>query len=1720
MALKHIVCYGLFEGMAPVSVMHTHPNCCHPLTLCHAQGKGSASLNPAATQNVTYEYVDLWSRRTTWGGESPPMANDSVVIPAGTTVMLDVSPPKLYVLVIEGTLLIDPTAPVLHLQAHYILLRGGALIAGSADKPYPGLLTITLWGDKEAAKLLPTFGAKVLASLDGRIQLFGAPVAVPSWTHLNATVDITATSIVVNGQVNWKPGNTIVIASSSFDARHVDTTTITAVQLLPDGTSRLTVADPLQYTHLGVLRTYKGDPRQNVLDMRAEVAVLDRNIVIQGDPSTDLTMYGGHILSTWSRRVGIDRPILQLSNVELRQMGQAYQMGRYPVHFHMMGNATYGSYVANCSVHHTWNRGVTIHGTHQVRVSHTTAFATTGHTFFLEDGIETGNWFEGNLGILTQVSNGMLITDNNPATFWITHPDNILIGNTAAGSLEGFGFWYHLQDYPDGMSRTYSVCPKYERMGVFKNNVAHSNQFYGLRIHPEYYARVDPCGWSSGNAWNLVPAVFEGLVGYKNGVNCLVATQAGVVQFHNMTCADSGAGVKMLPVNGKDSGSQYEIIWNVETRSRVANPMMTMAGLFNALAVAQTQEGLRGSLVPWPSNRWIAAVTTPQALAGAYQHHAHMAIVNFTVVGFAAYSHSGNEFRALETCAHCKDFTGGSTSLTRSLTFLPPSAAVAAAPTALSGTAPYTAYYNTTVAQPRLFVWSWPHQAILVDTDGSLISSGTITAPIGGVSNGAWSLDDCRSVPGAAAEFNIATQPIPLGGCTAHSGLENNLFRPAECQKFNEGAAVICKPGVTFRRVMLNNHAPQTLAYRDMIVRDVETNMTAISHQSKYNEDGYVFTTAVGRSYWLHWDIPYRLDPSRFTMHKMDVLNKDSWLYIQSKYVVPPAAIAINENEQEPLQALPDPLNATSGTVFYSRTPTLNRFYSWNGTKYNDTTATVLVAGATDRTLTVRPLSCAGGAESCDVLGAPLGYELRNGTLYWSDEATWAGSTAAGGAKPTAGSNVNIPFSWNLVIDESPPALGRVLVEGNVTFSSRRDISFTAAAIVVRSNGSLTAGNATNSHPRKVELFLTGNRNSSNIVISKEMNAGAKVLAAVDGGTVGLYGAPVATRWTALAATATAGSSHLLLAGTGLGWGIGGKVTVTSSSYNWKQAETRSIVTVLDSPSAEALTAAGFSGTGPAIYDSLAAATPGYGSGSISTGGVSSIRQYNATLLTLDQPLVHDHYARVSNWDGLFVDLRPEVAYQSSNIVIRAADGPWQAEQDGGEQFGVRVLAYGPSLLQLDNVVVAYCGQAGLGRPCVHFDRLKALKPGRAANISAAAAAAGRQPAIADAAAAVELGLGLNPSYLSGSAVVSALDLAVWISTAYNPYMEESATSAMQKLFNASATNNTSSSVAAAVVAGNVIGGSLDVDTVRIDVRGSVVVDNLAWGTVKDMSGKSKFDNILPATFRVTTNNIVLRRNIAAGSERIGFYLAGEPCSTLPHPRLGGGKALRVANNTAHSNLVGLMLEANDSGQRCSGAAGFSMWRNWDYGVFTVKGILTSVTLVDITVVETKHVGVLILYMGALSEPVEINMAAMTLIGTSGPESCTICNGTSPMIAGKTADLTCHQKLSSQSYNRETPFSPAVGLASSMFALLISPGPEFKPWDAVKGYPTILGITRVEGAMFGGYQGPSTCPGASPVHAGTYAIGAYYLLLAYQAPTQLATDKKGASITLLPFGRP
>ena len=88
--------------------------------------------------------------------------------------------------------------------------------------------------------------------------------------------------------------------------------------------------------------------------------------------------------------------VAHLEYLEATYMGQAFRLGRYPFHFHMVGDMT-GSYMKHCSLHQTFNRGINIHNTHNLLIEDNVLYDTMGGTIFLEDGIETGNVFRHNL---------------------------------------------------------------------------------------------------------------------------------------------------------------------------------------------------------------------------------------------------------------------------------------------------------------------------------------------------------------------------------------------------------------------------------------------------------------------------------------------------------------------------------------------------------------------------------------------------------------------------------------------------------------------------------------------------------------------------------------------------------------------------------------------------------------------------------------------------------------------------------------------------------------------------------------------------------------------------------------------------------------------------------------------------------------------------------------------------------------------------------------------------------------------------------------------------------------------------------------------------------------------------------------------------------------------------------------------------------------------------
>jgi hypothetical protein len=467
-----------------------------------------------------------WSDPTSWPDGQVPAAGGVVVIPSDHNILLDVSPPPLTSLTIDGALVFDERD--LSLTAGWIVVAG-TLRVGTSGSPFQHQATITLTGSPDGANVMG-MGNKVLGVPGGgTLDLHGEPRL--GWTRLAASAPAGATQLVLQRAAEWRAGDQLVVASTDFDPGRAEVVPVAAVS----GTS-VTLGQPLKFGHYGESQTIAG--RQ--VDERAEVGLLTRNILVQGDSASSMAGYGGHIMGMGGT--------LRVEGVELLRMGQKSLVARYPMHWHMMGPVD-GQYFVGSSVWHSFNRCVTVHGTDNARVEGNVCYDHLGHGYFLEDGRETGNLVAGNLGLGTTVTapgEGVLPTDAQAATFWITNPDNTVRDNAAAGS-QGFGFWYALPQSPTGLSTGSALLPRYLPLREFSGNVAHSNRRPGLQVddgpRPDgttevtYYApRTDPADGSTG-----VIAEFKGLVAYKHAGRA-VWLRGRDLRLTDAVLADNGIG--------------------------------------------------------------------------------------------------------------------------------------------------------------------------------------------------------------------------------------------------------------------------------------------------------------------------------------------------------------------------------------------------------------------------------------------------------------------------------------------------------------------------------------------------------------------------------------------------------------------------------------------------------------------------------------------------------------------------------------------------------------------------------------------------------------------------------------------------------------------------------------------------------------------------------------------------------------------------------------------------------------------------------------------------------------------------------------------------------------------------------------------------------------------------------------------------------------------------
>ena len=523
---------------------------------------------------------------------------------------------------------------------------------GTESSPFQHHAEIVLYGHPLSTEL-PLFGAKTLAVREGTLDLHGKPLAV-TWTRLATTAEAGDTKIVLQEAVDWEVGGRIVIASTSFSQRENEEADIVAID---DTRTCLTVSRiprpdetvnsypvPLLYRHISVQQTVGGVQ----VETRAEVGYLTRNVVVRGNRLEDRVrvvedcsdgfnvgmfdtqtcfegrfgseivddQFGSQIMLHAARQ---DEHLVtgRIEYVEVTHAGQAFQLGRYPIHFHLNGNVS-GSYVRGCAIHHTFNRAVTVHAVNYLLVERNVAFNVLSHAYFLEDGVEEYNVIQDNLGVFVRGSSSLLNVDITPATFWIVNPRNIVRRNAAAGGTH-FGFWYRLEQHPSGPSFTDKVCPRKIPVLEFSNNSAHSFGWYGLWVFPRYHPTVE------GTCDSSTPGKveFTNFLSWRNQRGAEF-TEVGSLQLKDSVMLDNMlAGVEVIDLSQTCWGDEGALIENV-----------IVVGHTDAI-----DEELDGFCTK-------AGIKTPKS--------DFLTVSNVTFINF-----DKSDCRAIRACAHCKFLQGG-----------------------------------------------------------------------------------------------------------------------------------------------------------------------------------------------------------------------------------------------------------------------------------------------------------------------------------------------------------------------------------------------------------------------------------------------------------------------------------------------------------------------------------------------------------------------------------------------------------------------------------------------------------------------------------------------------------------------------------------------------------------------------------------------------------------------------------------------------------------------------------------------------------------------------------------------------------------------------------------------------------------------------------------------------------------------------------------------------
>ncbi len=467
----------------------------------HADGKAHLEFDVHSVHDGS------WSDPKTWEPRRVPKAGDRVLISRSSHVLYDVKSPAVIRLVqVAGTLRFsrqkdtELNVALLKVQNSLHCSESGFACdfhsvnnAGEPSAAPDGEMPLLEIGTPDApipaehtAKIrlhyldgLDKNDAPAVACCSARMEIHGAPLD-PTWVKLAADAAAGSNTVKVSKPVTgWRVGDEVIVTGSvrkdtggSF-RNHPDDVTTERRRIKEIKDEELVLDEPLKYEHAG-----SGD-------FRTEVANLSRNVIIE---SANPAGVRGHTVYHRFSRGGI-------SYARFAHLGKEGVLGRYSIHFHLVGETMRGSQVRGAAIVDSHNRWITIHGTQYLAVRDCIGYQSVGHGFFLEDGTEVYNLLDHNLGVQAyrgrRLPKQVLPFDpNEGAAFWWANGRNTLVRNVSCENDE-YGYRYDMQKNrafdallpiltPDGKEELVDV--RTIPIWRFEDNEAHTEGFYGMVV--------------------------------------------------------------------------------------------------------------------------------------------------------------------------------------------------------------------------------------------------------------------------------------------------------------------------------------------------------------------------------------------------------------------------------------------------------------------------------------------------------------------------------------------------------------------------------------------------------------------------------------------------------------------------------------------------------------------------------------------------------------------------------------------------------------------------------------------------------------------------------------------------------------------------------------------------------------------------------------------------------------------------------------------------------------------------------------------------------------------------------------------------------------------------------------------------------------------------------------------------------------------------------------